>query len=41
MAASFAVTLSEDDIPGAFFEGRNPAGTQQRCLDVLAKMPGR
>lgn len=41
MAASVAVTLKEDDIPGASFEGKKTSRTQQRCLEVLAEMPGR
>lgn len=40
MAASFAVTLSEDDIPGAFFEGRNPAEFNNDALTFWLKCRG-
>lgn len=40
MAASFAVTLSGDDIPGAFFEGRNPAELNNDCLTFWLKCRG-
>ena len=40
MAASFAVTLSQDNIPGASLEGRQtPSRAQQP--EVLGKMQGR
>ena len=32
MAASFAVTLSQDDIPGASLEGRHPAELNNDAL---------
>ena len=37
MAASFAVTLSGDDIPGAFCEGRNPAELSNDALTFWLK----
>ena len=40
MAASFAVTLSEDDILGAFFEGRNPAELNNDALTFWLKCRG-
>lgn len=40
MAESFAVTLSGDDIPGAFFEGRNPAELNNDALTFWLKCRG-
>ena len=40
MAASFAVTLSEDDIPVASFEGRNPAELNNDALRSWLKYRG-
>lgn len=40
MAASFAVTLSGDDIPGAFFDGRNPAELNNDALRFWLKCQG-
>jgi len=37
MAASFAVNLSQDDIPGASLEGRNPAELNNDALRVWLK----
>jgi len=40
MAASFAVNLSQDDIPGASLEGRNPAELNNDALRVWLKCRG-
>ena len=40
MAASVAVTLNEDDIPGASFEGRNPAELNNDALRFWLKCRG-
>ena len=40
MAASLAVTLSQDDIPGAFLEGRHPAELNNDALRFWLKCRG-
>ena len=40
MAASFAVTLSQDDIPGASLEGRHPAELNNDALRFWLKCRG-
>ena len=40
MAASVAAALNEDDIPGASFEGRNPAELNNDAVRIWLKCRG-
>ena len=40
MAESFTVTLNEDDLPSAYFKGRNPAEPNNDALRFWLKCQG-